>query len=461
MKLSSLRLKLTFFISGMLLLACAISTSISYFELQKSLSQIIDSQQVLFAKRLAALSTSAHGKMAKMMLAPEQLELELELEPELLDKIDYDDDVLSFAIFNRRGDMLLNDGGSGRKFKFFGGFFPSENNRAMIHEDDNWRIIWLLSNDNRSIIAVGQEFDYQQELLAKQVIKQLIPWLITFIVVILFVVLIIGRSFKPIRQLADKITTRKLDDDTPVIVDGIPKEIMPFILALNTLFGRISSTIIRERQFISDAAHELRTPLAALRVQTEVAQLSDDDRESRERALNNLLIGIDRSTHLVDQLLTLSRLDTFSLQENVKPVNWVDIIANVIDDLMPFAEKKNIIINVNVLSANEIIQADPLLLSVLTRNIINNAIRYIPEHSTITITIDRGKIYFEDNGLGVSNEVLARLGERFYRPAGQHEKGSGLGLSIVRKIAQIYHISVQFSNKETGGFVVTLILNRN
>lgn len=451
MKSPSLRLRLTVFISGILLLACSITTSISYFELKNSLTEVFDSQQLLFAKRLAALGF--HGNMMAKPQGPKKIPT---IDEDEIDALQYDDDALAFAIFNRRGDMLMNDGEDGKHLYFYGGFFSARNHRAVVNEQGKWRILWLLSNDNRSVIAVGQKLDYQQDILTDLLYKQLIPWLITFVVVILFVALLIGKSFAPIKTLATKIAGRKPDEATTIDIDGIPKEISPFIQALNKLFGRISSMITHERQFISDAAHELRTPLAALRVQTEVAQLSSDDEVSRDRALNNLLIGIDRTTHLVDQLLTLSRLDSLEIQDELRDVHWLDIINQVSDELKPLALQKQITITIHEQCANEIIVAQPLLLSIMVRNLINNAIRYIPEHSMITITINHQQILFSDNGPGVDQEVLTRLGERFYRPAGQKEKGSGLGLSIVKKIAELHKITVNLANQKEGGLLVSL-----
>lgn len=447
MKSLSLRLRLTVFISALLFVACSITTVVAYFELHSSLRQLFDSQQLLFAKRLAALNL--HGKMDIDKSLPH-------IKTDALDQLDFDDDALAFAIFNQKGEMLLNDGENGRKFLFDGGFFPSIKNGALITESGKWRILWLLSNDNRSIIAVGQELDYQEDILASLLYKQLIPWLLTFIIVILLIIFMINREFSPIKQLVKQITTRELDDQSPISTANSPKEIVPFVVALNKLFTRISMTIARERQFISDAAHELRTPLAALKVQTEVAQLSDDDAIAQQKALKNLNIGIDRATHLVDQLLTLSRLDSIQIQQECQQLDWHLLIQHVIDQVHLLAEQKQIKIVLVEQAQDHLFNGHPVLMQILVRNIINNAIRYTPEGSTLDICIDNHLIKFADNGNGVDDETLARLGERFYRPAGQSVDGSGLGLSIVKKIAKIHAMPVQFGNRHQGGFEVTI-----
>lgn len=446
MKSLSLRLRLTLFISGLLLVACSITTIVAYCELQTSLRQVFDSQQLLFAKRLASLKLNG-----KMELTNKNRSLP-KIDSDALDQLDYDDDALAFAIFNQQGEMLLNDGRSGKKFLFDGGFFPSIKDRAMITESTKWRILWLLNNDNKSIIAVGQKLDYQEDILQDLLYKQLLPWFIAFIIVILLIVIMISREFSVIKQLVKQISHRKPADDSPIDTTKSPKEIVPFLTALNQLFSRISSTIIRERQFISDAAHELRTPLAALKVQTEVAQLSYDEPLAQQKALNNLNIGIDRATHLVDQLLTLSRLDSIQIQNERKSLDLYALIESVIDELQLLAEKKQIQINVIQLSNDTMFNGHPVLMRILVRNLINNAIRYIPNKSYIEITIEHHQLIFADNGNGVDADTLTRLGERFFRPVGQSVEGSGLGLSIVKKIAEMHSMSIQFSNREQGGF---------
>lgn len=449
MKPLSLRLKLTLFISGFLFIACSITMVTTYVELKNSLRELFDSQQLLFAKRLSVLNLDRHE------MGPNGFQ-HRPLPNIKADELNYDDDALAFAIFSTRGDMLLSDGKNGKKLAFDGGFFSYYKGLALISESEKWRILWLLSHDRQSIIAVGQKKDYQQDILEKLLYKQLIPWSVTFVVVILLIILVIRREFLVIRQLTGQLFKREPDDASPINPEKSPKEIQPFLIALNNLFQRISSMISRERQFISDAAHELRTPLAALKVQTEVAQLSDDDPVSQQKALKNLNIGIDRAAHLVDQLLTLSRLDSMQIQNEREQIHWPQLIGSVIDELQLLAEQKKIPISVSEKVEKTTVNAHPVLMRILIRNLINNAIRYTPQHSKINIIIDEQSVIVTDNGHGVDSETLVRLGERFYRPAGQSQEGSGLGLSIVKKIVQLHDMSVSYENRSEEGFQVRL-----
>lgn len=201
----------------------------------------------------------------------------------------------------------------------------------------------------------------------------------------------------------------------------------PLVESLNQLFARTHAMMVRERRFTSDAAHELRSPLTALKVQTEVAQLSDDDPQARKKALLQLHSGIDRATRLVDQLLTLSRLDSLDNLQDVAEIPLEDLLQSSVMDIYHTAQQAKIDVRLTLNAHGIKRTGQPLLLSLLVRNLL-------------------------DNGPGVTPEALARIGERFYRPPGQTATGSGLGLSIVQRIAKLHDMNVEFGNAEQGGF---------
>ncbi|MGL4203206.1 MAG: ATP-binding protein, partial [Enterobacter roggenkampii] len=231
-------------------------------------------------------------------------------------------------------------------------------------------------------------------------------------------------------------------------------EVRPLLDALNHLFARTQEMMTRERRFTSDAAHELRSPLAALKVQTDVAQLSQDDPQAREKALAQLHAGIDRASRLVDQLLTLSRLDSLDNLDDVEPITLADLLQSAVLDIWHPAQQAGIDIRLINHAPQVKRQGQPLLLSLLVRNLLDNAIRYSPRGSVVDVTLDARSFSVRDNGPGVDPEVLARIGERFYRPPGQNATGSGLGLSIVRRIAALHGMRVSLSNAAEGGFEV-------
>ncbi|WP_368886956.1 ATP-binding protein, partial [Morganella morganii] len=212
----------------------------------------------------------------------------------------------------------------------------------------------------------------------------------------------------------------------------------------------------RESRFTSDAAHELRSPLAALKVQTEVMQIAGDDPATREHVTANLITGIDRATRLVDQLLTLSRLESQSHPQECTELRWSAIINDAIAQTAPDAAAHQVSV-ISELAAPELtIRGEQLLLTVMLRNLLHNAIRYGKTGGTVQLTLTPQQLVIEDDGPGVSDAILARLGERFYRPPGQEKTGSGLGLSIVKRIAELHHMTIQFRRSPQGGFIAEI-----
>lgn len=237
------------------------------------------------------------------------------------------------------------------------------------------------------------------------------------------------------------------------MLQGVPTEVRPLLDALNHLFARTQEMMTRERRFTSDAAHELRSPLAALKVQTDVAQLAGRSAGAGKSA-GTAACGIDRASRLVDQLLTLSRLDSLDNLDDVEPITLADLLQSAVLDIWHPAQQAGIDIRLINHAPQVKRQGQPLLLSLLVRNLLDNAIRYSPRGSVVDVTLDARSFSVRDNGPGVDPEVLARIGERFYRPPGQNATGSGLGLSIVRRIAALHGMRVSLSNAAEGGFEV-------
>jgi two-component system sensor histidine kinase QseC len=241
-----------------------------------------------------------------------------------------------------------------------------------------------------------------------------------------------------------------------VAVDGVPSEMAPMLDALNGLFARIGELMESERRFTADAAHELRTPIAAIRAQAQVA-LEEADDVLRRRALHATLDGCDRASHLVDQLLTLSRLEAGA----DSPQQRLDLCAvarGVVAALAGGAIDKRQQLEFD---ANEpcIVRGNQALLGVLIRNLVDNAIRYSPPGATVKVAVrpqpEQVVLTVEDSGPGLADEDRARLGQRFFRVLGSEQSGSGLGWSIVERIAATQRAELQVGRSETlGGLAV-------
>ena len=217
----------------------------------------------------------------------------------------------------------------------------------------------------------------------------------------------------------------------------------PMLDALNRLFQRITELMASERRFTADAAHELRTPIAAIRTQAQVALAATDD-ASRSHALQGTLQGCDRAARLVEQLLTLSRLESGAAPTLVS-VDLNAVVRQVVADLAPQALAKRQAIEVRATEAYPV-EADTLLLSVLVRNLVDNAIRYSPSDAKVSITISSTdsdvRLSVDDSGPGMTEGDRNRLGERFFRVIGSGQTGSGLGWSIAQRIAHAHRATV-------------------
>ncbi|MGO2145796.1 quorum sensing histidine kinase QseC [Serratia bockelmannii] len=452
MKRLSLRLRLILIFSLLALLTWSTASVVAWVMSRNTINEVFDTQQMLFAKRLATanLGDLLADESARSLPKTKKLVHHGK-------RGEQDDDALAFAIFDRQGKMLLNDGENGADFLFDGereGFTDGERKG----DDDSWRLVWLTSPDGRYRIVVGQEWDYRRDMALGMVTGQLVPWLATLPVLMLLIALMVGRELRPLRAVAAGLRRRAPDDATPLDARQVPTEVRPLVDALNALFARINALLVRERRFTSDAAHELRSPLAALRVQTEVVQLAGDDAPMREHALDNLTVGIDRATRLVDQLLTLSRLDSLSDLAELAPIDWNDLVTMTLAEQDRQAHAAGVTLRYEHRGTPPPRQGETLLLSLLLRNLLDNAVRYTPQGGVVTVTLSERSLTVEDDGPGVTAEHLARLGERFYRPPGQEQTGSGLGLSIVQRIAGLHGLQISFANRSAGGFVARLAL---
>ncbi|MGC7560991.1 quorum sensing histidine kinase QseC [Pasteurella sp. PK-2025] len=431
----SLRFRLIITLSLTALCIWLASTAVAWFQVRKEVNDVFDAQQILFAQRLA--SSDLRNILSHSLPKDEN---------KLLKKAhkSYDDDALAFAIFTAEGKVVLSDGNNGENF-----MFTPSSGFSLNHirgDDDLWRIFWLPVKNGKLIVAVGQEMDYRDDLINQMVFGQMWIWFASLPFLLAIIVWVVSRELRSLKQVSAQLAQRKPDDTSLVDTDNLPKEILPLVHNLNRFFDRTASMLLRERRFTSDAAHELRSPLAALRIQTEVAQIAGEDTQMREQALLNLTKGIDRATQMIEQLLTLSRLDSLKELENTEAIHWQALIASLVGELYFHAQKRQMDLQF-VSDAPELVsQGQPLLLSLMVRNLIDNAIHYCPAGSQIKVSLLPDRLAVEDNGKGVNSADLAKLGQRFYRPVGQNEKGSGLGLSIVHRIAQLHHYQLRLEN---------------
>lgn len=327
-----------------------------------------------------------------------------------------------------------------------------------------WRVFAAQGRDRRVQVYVGEELDSRQSILEGLLQGLIAPMLVALPLLALLLWWAVRQGLLPLRRLGRAIAEREPRALQPIAVDAagdaLPSEIAPLVQALNDLFTRIASLLESERRFTADAAHELRTPIAAIRAQAQVAQGAGDDDAARAQALAATVAGCDRATRLVEQLLTLARLESAE-QGPRETVDLAAVAREVLAELAPAAMARGQAIELDAEGAWTV-RGSATLLAVLLRNLADNALRYGGDGVRVVVSLCRedGGIVLrvDDSGPGLNDEQRSRLGERFYRVLGNAAPGSGLGWSIVRRIAAVHGAQVETARSATlGGLAVKVI----
>ena len=308
----------------------------------------------------------------------------------------------------------------------------------------SWRIFVVRSNDAHFEVQVGQKLKKRLDILDELAESLTIPALLLLAMVGAVSWYCVNRVMKPINLTAHALTQKSRDDLSPVLLEGQPTELKPIVNALNGMLLRLDSALQAERRFTADAAHELRTPLAALGMHVQLLQ-----RQHTALAIpfQKLRDDVDRTTALVENLLALARLDPIN-QDGMKrhSVALTPFLHDLIDAHSTHANRREITVELKSEVAS--LNMNPELMAIALRNLLDNALRYCPAKSTIQIKITDAsgvvRIAICDDGPGVDDEQRNRLSERFFRVLGSGEAGNGLGLSIVRRIAELHGAKLSF-----------------
>jgi two-component system, OmpR family, sensor histidine kinase QseC len=315
-----------------------------------------------------------------------------------------------------------------------------------------WRVFVTRGAKSDIVVLVGENLQSRGGILAAILRTTLGPLLLGMPLLALALWFSVRRGLLPLKQLSSSLSRRNADDFSPLSVPGAPSEMEPMVAALNRQFERISTLVENERRFIADAAHELRTPLAAIRAQAQVAS-SEEDPHRRRHALAATIEGCDRAARLAEQLLALSRLETAGHIALVD-LDLAGLVRGVLADAGNAALARGQHLEFDA-AGHFRVAGDATLLAVMVRNLVDNAVRYAPAGGTISVTLTgegaRTLLRVADSGVALSEADLARLGERFFRVPGNDATGSGLGLSIVRRIAQLHNANVSFARSPSLG----------
>lgn len=315
-----------------------------------------------------------------------------------------------------------------------------------------------------AVLVQVAETEEKRTLLASNIIGGVLA--AQFVLLPLALMLVwfgLSKGIAPLEEIRRTIRNRKLHDLSPIDPTDAPEEIRPFIDSINDLMRRLSVSMQVQQRFVADAAHQMRTPLAGLKTQAELA-LRQRDLEGIEQTMRQIAMGADRASRLINQLLALARAESHTAA-GMQRLDLRAFSASVTRDWVAQAQTREIDLGYESDAGAVFVEGNPLLLRELLGNLIDNAIRYTPAGGTVTVRVgchgETAVIDVEDNGSGIPVAEQALVFERFYRVLGTETEGSGLGLAIVREIAELHHGSARLLPTETGAlFRVTLPLAR-
>jgi two-component system OmpR family sensor kinase len=296
------------------------------------------------------------------------------------------------------------------------------------------------------VIQVAQPMRVRKEQAVDLALKTLRPFALLLPVLGFLIWVAVGRALQPLQRLTTLVKARRVDALDPLPNERLPDEVRPLVEALNDLLVRLGVALDRERAFMADAAHELRTPLTALHLQMGTLSRAANEAE-RNDAMEKLSAGMQRAIRLVEQMLSLARQEP-RVQPTRAPVPLADIARDVVAELVPLADAKQIDLGISN-SQPAIVMGDPDALRTLTRNLVDNAVRYTPAGGRVDVSVENGSdsgqtlLKVVDNGPGIPPEERSRVLDRFYRPPGTSPPGSGLGMAIVKAIADTHGATLE------------------
>ncbi|WP_300711456.1 sensor histidine kinase [Limnohabitans sp.] len=334
--------------------------------------------------------------------------------------------------------------------------------------------IRLDADGKRPALVQVAETREKRSVLAAEIIKGvMLPQFALLPLAVLLVWLALVRGIKPLSELEERIRARKPDDLSPLDDKAVPMEVAPLVLSVNDLLERLKDSIVTQKRFLADAAHQLKTPLAGLRMQADLAQRSGSSEEDLKKSLQQIGRASVQATHTVNQLLSLARAEGGGTSVPQQACDMVRLVSDVLQDSLPRAMDKGLDLGYEGVDADTPgvkVTGNPILLKEMVRNLVENAIHYTPSTAqrpgviTVRVLVDPYSkalvLQVEDNGPGIPVPERDLVFQPFYRALGTNVDGSGLGLPIVKEIAQQHGATVSiaptFENQTPPGACFTL-----
>lgn len=355
-----------------------------------------------------------------------------------------DDDAFAAQLWSADGTVLLRG-----EFAPELPFAPHAPRMQTVQlKGESWRVLRVRDASSGHLLAVARPLHERDELATGLAAGLGLPWLLSLMLMLSLLWWAVGRGLAPLKELSRQIAGRKPDDLAPVAANATPLEAAGLVSEINLLLARVDSALANERRFTADAAHELRTPLAAIRAQVEVAA-AEPDESARHHALQQAVQATGRASRLIEQLLLLARLDHLAAAPDTGSCDLTALARDELSDIAARAMAADI--DIALEGEARIEHGSAGLLRLAVRNLLDNALGHTAAGGSVTVRIHHDAagpvLSVIDSGSGVSEAQLARLGERFYRGGNSQRPGSGLGLSIVRRIAGLHGARLEFHNQ--------------
>ena len=435
----SLKKRLLLLLLGLIAVVWGMVTVSAYFTIRSEMKKLLDTQIAQVAYSLLEINLDKiHEYEAKI---PEDIYRFLREDKNNLD--------IRYQIW--KGDKLLLQSLTAPAYRLNlqEGFSDIELN------DNRWRILFIsVPGKKRTDVVVMARHDIEDFFLhpfSEVILFHMAAQMMLIGIIVWFAV---GKGLSPLKSLANAVGQRGFHDLSPIDEHPVPEELKPVVLSVNRLFERLKESFEAEKQFTNHAAHELRTPLAALKMQAQVA-IREKDPLKQKKQLQNIVHGVNRANHLVSQLLSLARLEPESEKRFVmSEISLLKLVKSIANDLKPAIKTKKI--KLHLPNYDTTIQGDRPSLEILIKNLLDNAVRYSPENSNIFIDFhdlnESIEFVLEDEGPGIPEHLRTKIFECFYRIPGTKPEGIGIGLSIVKKIAELHkaEVVIDQARSETG-----------
>jgi two-component system OmpR family sensor kinase len=429
----TIRRQLLIYLLGGMFAATLVATLATYIEVRNETNELFDYQLQQIADAL-----------------PNEIPIGLNLP---VGKVEHEE--IEVQVWDADGRLVFTSGPMAYmpRFKGFG-------LRSISYDGKGWRI-FSEGNANR-FIQISQPHAVRNELAAGMALRTLTPFMILIPILALLIWLVVGRGLAPIHLLAHEVSQRSPDALDPLPDHAYPPELQPILRELNALLDQLARAFATQRAFVADAAHELRTPLAALKLQLQLVE-REQDRTEIEAGFRKLHDRLNRATHLVQQLLTLARHEHHTTRPQHRVIDLQELAISTVSDHAPQAENKGVDLGVMPFAGALAprILGDESSLRIMLGNLIDNATRYTQVGGRVDVAIGLAEdgapiLRVADNGPGIPEEDRERVFDRFYRREGTGQSGSGLGLFIARTIADQHEARIELSRTAERGLTVTV-----